>query len=106
MFLPKGSSVLTAIEHGEFAILAQALAAGSINVLLEGRRSLASIKPLVTLNIGVLLAGLVVLAGVVGGAGHLPPNTAVIASVWLLGLAVLIGLWSNWHQPSPEKRAS
>jgi hypothetical protein len=92
LFLPRGSSFLSAVEHGEFAILAGAVSAGTLDITLgiKRRRWWTSLTTIAA--IGVLLLSTVILAAVVGGAQQLSPATLVVISLWLLGVAVADGL--------------
>lgn len=95
LFLPRGAEIWDAAAHGELAVLAQALAAGSIGVLFERGRPRWDFELLVVLNILVLFIGAVLLCGVVGGAKQLTSAESTITTAYLLAMAILVGMFSN-----------
>lgn len=95
LFLPAGATAWDAIGHGELAVLAQALAGGSLGVLLADGRDRPSFQLLLVLNGAVLVVGLLILIAIVGESPQFPHDDAVRTSLWLLALAVLTGAVSN-----------
>jgi hypothetical protein len=84
------------ISKGELAIVAGALTGAGIGELLAVARNIRGWRNfLISLNIGGLVAAIVVLAGVLGKAGHLTRDQAIVCSEWLLGIAIVVGIASQ-----------
>jgi hypothetical protein len=91
-WLEKGSPLCKALEHGELAILAAALAATALDAALGNGPPQWLKTLLVVLCVGVLMVATALLAAFVGHASQLATNELIELSEWLLGLAIILGV--------------
>jgi hypothetical protein len=91
LFLPAGDGLEVALSRGELAVLAAALASTGLGEVVRAHARLASFQGLVALNVGALLAAFLVMAALLGASPKLSQHDAIIASAWLLLVAILIG---------------
>jgi hypothetical protein len=89
-FLPAHSGFGPALEHGELAVLAAAVASATID-------SSMGVRPVWWRNfaiascVGILLGASLMLAAALGKSGNLSAQNIVIISIWLLVLGTAVG---------------
>jgi hypothetical protein len=94
LVLPKSSSMTTFLGHGDFAILASALAAASIGEVIEPGEPARGLRSFfIVTSIIVFTCTIILLAGIAGDFPRLSPSLDAIYSLILFGVAMLLGIW-------------
>jgi hypothetical protein len=91
LFLPAGSPLIAALEHGELVILSAALSAGAFDLLLGVRGANLWKNLMISICVSLIIGSLATLAAVVGKSPQLTPSQLVGVSGWLLGIAIIVG---------------
>ncbi len=97
IFFPRSSSSTELLSHGDFAVLAAALATAALaEVIGPAEPANKGLRNLLVLSSTCLFAfTAVLLAGIAGDAPRLPPSRAALLSVISCGLATLLAI-SAW----------
>ena len=94
--LPKSSSIMTLLSHGDFAVLASALAATSIGELIGPTEPVRWVRNILLLaSVTLFTFTIVLLAGIAGGFARLSPPLDASLSMIAFGIAAVIGV-ASW----------
>jgi hypothetical protein len=103
--LPKSSSVTALLSHGDFAVLASALAAASIGELIGPAEPPPGLRNVLVLASLVLFTSTVILLmGIAGNFARLSPPLDATLSLIAFAIATVIGIasWAATVEPPSE----